>query len=76
MPKKPMILTCASHGRASWSGAVICPTCKTIYQTHDEHAERYAPEICCKVPLMSKTALPVCDTCAKEAGLKMPDLPS
>lgn len=73
-------LTCHTHGRAPWSGAVFCPTCRTCYQTHDSESPRYAPLQCCGRRFMPPTsgsgkfsALPICDGCAKESGLVFPD---
>ena len=78
-----MVLYCRQHGNAVWGGAVTFPKCNAIYQTHDEKAERYAPEFCCgvrfmptdpnKLPSEDGTALAACNACAKKTGLALPE---
>jgi hypothetical protein len=78
--KGQMMLSCVTHGTHPWGGAVVCPTCRTTYQTHDENAERYAPEMCCGRRFMPPktgnrnnfSANPICNACALKTGLALP----
>lgn len=68
----PRTIKCGRHGRERWRGHIVCEGCDIHYQTHDEHAPSYAPEVCaCGLRLMPSTedprepfsARPVCPSC-------------
>lgn len=73
-----MMLSCATHGTHPWAGCVVCVTCNSTYQTHDEKEPRYAPEKCCGRALMPQGgkkkfgARPICNACALKTGLTLP----
>jgi len=40
------MLLCDTHGCIVWEQHVCCAACERVYQTTDEHAPQYAPEVC------------------------------
>jgi hypothetical protein len=50
-------IACGVHGAKEWKGTVVCEHCGRKYQTSDESAPRYAPEVCdCGKRLMPDSA--------------------
>jgi len=72
-PRGPTtMLRCGKHGVAPWSGTLCCATCGRVYQTHNEQAPLYAPDVCaCGVRLAPTEApgggefsgRPICTQC-------------
>lgn len=75
MADEKMELHCAEHGTEEWQGDIVCDACGQVFQTKDEAAPRYAPEVClCGLRLMPTkraflefTGRPVCSGCATKA---------
>lgn len=68
------LLACDTHGRLVWQQHICCAACERVYQTTDETAPNYAPELCvCGArlhpaddPAVEFAARPICPRCYAE----------
>jgi len=46
---------CDRHGTCAWLATIVCANCRRVFQTADERADRFAPEVCpCRSQLLPR----------------------